>query len=255
MRKYLLAALCLGAVGLAAKPFEGTVKFQAYSSEGKKGPLMEMAMQGQKMRMEAESEGRRSVMIMDMKAKQMLMLMPDEKQYMVHAMDPKAGQAKGRSKGSLKKTGRSEVIAGYKADEWVYEESGRKSAMWGTTELGAFVGAFNAGPKGRESEVAVPAELRDKGFFPLRMVMEKGGKEGKMEAIEVKPGSLSAALFEVPKGYSKLSMPGGGGHGAGDGHGHGAMPPGAMKEMEEAMKGMSPEERKMMEQMMKGQGR
>lgn len=241
MKKLFLAAALLGATSLSAKAFEGTVKYQSSSSKGKAGPVLSLALKGDKMRMESDAKGGQGAAIMDTKAKKMIVLMPEQKQYMVQKLDVEASQAKGKPTGSLKKTGRSETIAGYKADEWAYVSEGRTSTLWGTTELGAFMGAMGSGPKGQQADIQIPAELKDKGFFPLRMVSAKGGKEGKLEAIEVKPGKLDAALFEAPAGYTEMKMP--------------AMPPKAMEQMKEAMKNMSPEERKMMEKMMGGQGR
>jgi hypothetical protein len=246
MKKLMFLAALAAAVSIqAAKPFEGTVQFQTYGTDGKKGPLMEMAMRGGKTRVESEQGGRQAIAIMDPAAKSMVLLMPEQKQYMVQSLDAPKAKAGKEPKGSLKKTGRSETIAGYKAEEWAFESEGRKTLIWGSMELGAFMGDWK-GPKGGQGGIEMPAELRDKGFFPLRIVADKGKKQGGMEAVSVKPGKLAAGLFEVPKGYSQMKGPGAGAAGG--------MPPEARQKMLEAMKDMSPEQRKMMEKMLKGQG-
>ena len=244
MKKLFLAAILLAASNLSAKAFEGTVKYRMGGKDGKGGHVMTMAVKDGKIRTESQGMGGqdgKGAAIMDLKAKKMTMLMPEQKKYMVHKLDGQAAAGK-TAKGSLKKSGKSETIAGYKAEEWVYESEGKQTSLWGSTELGSF--EMGGGPKGNSGGMQIPAELREKGFFLLRMSAQHEGKSGMLEAIEVKPGSLDASLFEVPAGYTEMKgMMGGGG-----------MPPETMEKMKSAMKDMSPEQRKMMEKMMQGQG-
>ena len=240
MNKLLLAAALLGAATLSAKSFEGTVKYQM-SEGGKPGHAVSMAMKDGKMRTEADEKGHKGVAIMDFKAKQVTILMTEKKKFMVQKLPPPdAAKTASKAKVVLKKSGRSEVIAGFKAEEWTMESENGHGSLWGSTELGGFLNDL-AGQQGQGANIEIPAELKEKGFFPLRVVTDRGGKVHKMEATEVKPGSLDDSLFSVPADYAEMKMPAGGG-----------MNPAAMDKMKAAMEKMTPEQRAMMEKMMKG---
>lgn len=244
MKKLLIALALAGAATLSAKSFEGTAQFQTFGKDGKKGPVMEMSMKGGKVRIETESRGHKSIVIMDQKAKSMLMLMPEKKLYMVHSINVDPKPSKG-GKMTLKKSGRSETIAGYKAEEWLMSNGDSKVSVWGNSELGSYM----AGDASRGG-VEIPAELREKGLFPLRVSNGEDGKSGGMEAIKVTPGSLDSSLFEAPSGYSEMKGMGAMGGGMEGGAGAGLSPE-ASERMKKAMENMSPAQRAMMEKLMK----
>jgi len=65
---------------------------------------------------------------------------------------------------------------------------------------------------GKRKPAAWEAELRSKGFFPLRTVMKgRKGREDKMEVVNVEKTSLPDSFFAPPAGYKKFEMPGMGG--------------------------------------------
>lgn len=233
----------LSATTLSAKAFEGKAQFQTYGPGGKKGPVMEMYLKDGKTRVETEARGHQSIVIMDQKAKTMLMLMPEKKMYMQRDLKGLKAKSEDHEKVSFKKTGHSEVIAGYKAEEWDITRGTHTTHLWGSSDLGSYVGAEAGGHGGIE----IPAEIREKGLFPLRVSNGEEGKGGGMEAVKVEPGSLPASLFELPSGYTEMKgmggMPGAGGDA-------GALPPDAAARMQKAMENMTPAQRAMMEKMM-----
>jgi hypothetical protein len=117
------------------------------------------------------------------------------------SMKNRGGKKAGKPKGKLMKTGKTEKIAGYLAEEWAYKGGEKKASFWGSTELGAW---SMMSAKGRGPQMDVPEEFKKGGFFPLRIVSEDGG----MEAVSVEKKSMPDSLFEVPAGYKKMDMGG-----------------------------------------------
>jgi hypothetical protein len=78
--------------------------------------------------------------------------------------------------------------------------------------------------------------------FMLRMVSKgKDGTSTRMEVVKIEKASLPKSLFAVPAGYTKSATPTIPG-----------MPPEAQKQLDEAMKNMTPEQRAAMQKAMSG---
>jgi len=93
---------------------------------------------------------------------------------------------------------------------------------------------------------ALLAALRQAGLpgFPVRWSRQDGeGGKITMELTSAKRQSIPASTFEIPAGYQESKGMPGPGMGGGD----------ASKQLEDAMKRLTPEQRKQMEQMLKGQ--
>ena len=177
---------------------------------------------------------------MNNKTKESITLMPEQQRYMVMKLDDMSGKAaKGQHASKLVKTGKTEIIAGYKAEEWAAKGSEHKTSIWGTKELGGWV--FNGGPKDK-SGLDIPDELKDGSFFMLRVVGENGGG---IEATKVEKKSVDSRIFEVPAGYEKMDM--GAMMGAG-------MTDAQKRAMFKSMQNMTPQQKAMMQKMMKGKG-
>ena len=248
-RILLSASLVLASSALTAASFEGVATYKVLGREGKGGPQeMQFSIKGDKFRTDMDHDGHKGSMIMNTKTKEMMTLMPDQKKYVVMKMDgmkaPKGDKPKHTAK--LVKTGKTETIAGYRAEEWTIEGAEHKTSVWGTKELGGW--SFSGGNRGQAAGMEIPEEFKDGGFFMLRVVGEKGGG---MEATSLEKKSLDDSLFEVPAGYEKMDMGAMGGMHGGMGAG---MTDDQKKVMFERMKNMTPEQRAMMEKMMKGKG-
>ena len=245
----LSLGLALSSASLLAAPFEGTARFKTLGSESKGAKEMDFSIKGEKFRLDIDQGGHKATVIMDSKAKQAVTIVSERKAYMVMSLDRKgAATEEAKPAGKLVKTGKTETIAGYKAEEWDFEGGEPKTSIWGTQELGGWSPVSD--PRGRGPQLEIPAELKDGNFFPLRVVGEHGG----MEAVKVTKKSLPASLFEVPEGYEAMELGAFGGlppAGA-----KGSKDPSAeqQKLMMERMKRLSPEQRAMMEKMMKEQG-
>ena len=259
MKALVLAGLCLASAALGAQAFEGKIDYQITDSKGGVHAIS-LAISGGKLRTEFSAKGFSGASILDPKARTSTMILDSRKAYMVMHFDP-AASGKSKGKATLSKTGKTDSIAGYPVEEWVSERDGKRTSLWVTTKLGQ--GFFQSSGSGHGApNLEIPAELKDKGFLPLKIVSASGGV---VVATQVEPGSVDPSLFEVPAGYTEMQGMGGmmGGDAGSAGAGSGAsqasgMPAGvpadAQARMQQAMQNMSPEQKAAMMKAMQGQG-
>jgi hypothetical protein len=222
---------CAASVAVAqAAGFEGIV---AYKMEGKSGAgeLTQM-YKGTKTRTEVSDGKQTTAMIMDATTGTMTVLMPPQKQYMVMDMKRMGGGLAGmlghghKDTGSsgggmptmpkITATGRKETIAGHECEYYVMGDKGETEVcsakglgmfMMGQSPMGG--GSATLAALAAVSGNADAVKLFADGFFPLKVVNVKGGKnEVVMEATRVEKKTLDASLFVPPPDYTEMKMPG-----------------------------------------------
>ena len=153
---------------------------QKMGDEVKKGKFF---VKGNKMRMEFE-EG---ITIMDLATGKTITLQPEEKMYIempaMGAMATAAESDKELAKIATKKKVGTEKINGYKCDKHLityHDKAMGKMTQWYARKLN----------------------------YPIKTVYH--GPQGEMvtEYSNIKEGGVSDSLFEVPRGYQKMSIPG-----------------------------------------------
>jgi hypothetical protein len=227
----VIVSCAAGAAVAHAAGFEGVVAYKM-PSKGGAGELTQM-YKGTKTRTEVSDGKQTTAMIMDASAGTMTVLMPPQKQYMVMDMK-KMGQGLGGLLGHGKKdtgssgggsapampkitaTGRKETIAGHECEYYVMGDKG-ETEICSAKGLGMFMMGQSPMGGGAASLAALAAmstnpdavKLFADGFFPLKVVNVKGGKqEVVMEATRVEKKTLDASLFVPPPDYTEMKMPG-----------------------------------------------
>ncbi len=217
----LVGGLCLAVLTAAstAFAFEGKVDMTLTNGPKDKDPMaMSYRMKGEKMRMEfggADSSSKKKkkkndaagAMIMDFKKKEMIMLMDEEKMYMVNALPELKPEDTKRKKGDeeFKPTGRKEKIAGVEAEEYVGKADGRIVEVWVTKEMGRYVSQ-----QGAEGKGGWEAFMQKENMFPLRTITRKkadGPEESRMEVTAIDRSKQDEKLFLPPSDYTKMEMP------------------------------------------------
>lgn len=166
-------------------------------------------------------------------------------------------QTKNREKETwvVKKLGK-ETVNGYACEHVLVtkaEDSKTEQEWWMSKDVAGLTYESMRGlmRRGSQSDEGIMKALRDAGAdgVVVRMVTREKGNPAPvatMDLTKVEKKSIPASRFEIPAGYRKQE----GMLGA-----MGVMaPPGAADEMRKAMENMTPEQRKMMEDMMKRQG-
>lgn len=142
-------------------------------------------VKGQKFRRESNMQGQASASIMDMAAKKTYVLMPAQKMYMEHTMDPAKNQDKTDPKewesvADVKYLG-TETIQGYVCDkiQMTMKDGTGTGLQWHSKKLG----------------------------YAVRSIFKT--KEGEMstELSNIKEGGVADSLFVVPAGWTKMQMP------------------------------------------------
>jgi hypothetical protein len=211
---WLLAGLALApAVLSAAVPFEGRVGFKMTS--GGSTQDMRYAIKGEKIRIELPDQKGMGGMIMDTTKKEMIVLMDEQRMYMVMAM-PDIAESVGRADGempTLEKTGETERILGYTAEKFISTHEGTKTELWLAEGIGTFAAFSNQNPMGgRGRGMQMPQEwakaLAGKALFPLRVVGRdmKGKETFKMEATSLDRQALPDGMFTPPADYQRMDM-------------------------------------------------
>lgn len=218
LRLFAVGTLLTAASSFAASAFEGKVSL-AMSAGKKTGQTMNYSIKGQKLRMDMEAEGNSVASITDLAKMEMLMLMPEEKMYMVMPIKKPIEQAigkQGESTADIEVTGKTETILGYKCSQILVKDKGVVTEMWVAEGLGVFMGMGNGGGggllggrKGGANAAKWEEALKGKGGFPLRVISRdaKGKESFRMEATKIEPGTLPDSLFLPPAGYEKFQMP------------------------------------------------
>lgn len=217
-RLFAVVTLCLVSA-VSAHAWEGKVNMTMTTS-GKHPSTMPVVYYIKDLRMRAEmtpppdKKGRSSgtfVMLMDWKTHEALFLMPEQKMYFSHQIDPESLKSeKDAHPIDFKPTGRKEKIAGYDAEEYAGTSEGKRTEVWVTKGMGQFMMASQSAP-GRKTESAQWEKFMRQGdFFPLRTIIrdKEGAPESfRMEATSVEKGSQPDSLFQPPADYKKFEMP------------------------------------------------
>jgi len=186
-----------------AQSFEGKVTFNVFDDD--KAHLMEYLIKGNKFRFDSNEEGRQGAMIMDIATKQIMIIMPEQKMYMVmQTPDTKTetGYTEDKEKDTkFEKTGETKEILGLTAEKWVYKSEDHQGEAWMAKGMGSFKLFDNPMNKQRPKW---QKEIVEEGYFPL-LVYDNGKKVYEVTSIEKK--SLDESLFEVPAGFQKMEIP------------------------------------------------
>jgi hypothetical protein len=168
-----------------------------------------------------------------------------------------AGKQTDTKKYTVEKLGQ-ETILGYKTQHVLVKDESPGRGEGATTELWtakdvldyATFNKLQARPGKGASQEALVKALKDAGAdgLPLKSVATTAdGTKVTMEVVTADKKSLAASTFEIPAGYTKSE---GGAMGAMGGM-SGPQVDDAKKKMDEALKNMTPEQREMVEKMMK----
>lgn len=165
------------------------------------------------------ASGQVGVMIMDFKNQQWLMLMPQQRMYMVQPI-PQAPADKGASTGpsptgkpfgaDVQVTSEKENILGYECTKIIATSPNGSAEIWVTDQLGSFMG-FSSGAAGfgRRSQAAQAWEtaLKGKNFFPMRVIGKgKDNASFRLEVTSVQKESEPDSEFAPPDGWRKFDM-------------------------------------------------
>jgi hypothetical protein len=214
----LLLAFAASLFASSAYAFEGQVTMKM--TVGKDSQTLTYYVKGTKVRMEftpQEKKNSRSgtmAMIADWEKREMLMVMPEQKMYMVQSMKDVEAAMADNKQGDFKPTGRKEKIAGYEAEEYAGTSDGKRMEFWVTNALGKFIMANQArggGPFGRSNKLSdFEKFMRKNEFFALRVIQRgKNGtsEEFRMEVVNVDKAPQSDSLFQPPADFERMEMP------------------------------------------------
>jgi len=167
--------------------------------------------------------------IIKAKEKKIIVIMDEEKQYMeldfntikqmtdaISKMNPNAKneeEKREKPKSNIKKTGKSQVILGYKCDEYILEEENTNSTVYICQNFTSFWKIF--------TDIAKSFEMNNKkdindwyfsllgeGGFPFKEIEKNknGDLVFEMEITKIDKSKPSALLFTPPKDYKKVSL-------------------------------------------------
>lgn len=219
LRLTAVATLFTASVCSAASAFEGKVSFAITS--GKDKPIsMDYSIKGNKLRTDTTVDKHHMSTIFDVEKLEMLMLMPEQKMYMVMPIKKAVEKATRKNEEpdvDIEATGKTDTILGYKCEQLLVKDKKTVTELWVAQGLGVFMGLGQNGPMGggpfgggKSAKAAKWEEvLRDKGGFPLRVISNdaKGRQSFKMEATKIEKGSVPDSVFQVPAGWEKFQMP------------------------------------------------
>jgi hypothetical protein len=209
--------------GAQGTGFEGTLTFQM---QGEKGSTMTMVSttKGNKLRMEVSDPANPThagEVVMDGDAHTEMMIMPQQKQYMVipqSMMDAMKDRADSGVKFTFNKTGRTETVAGVSCQ--VVHVSGTKNGkpqegdMCVAKGVGFDPAAWSSmgGRSGAGGEMAQVRAAVGPGNGIMKIVTTSEGQPlFSMEVTKVDRSRVSADAFTPPAGYTQMQMPAGAG--------------------------------------------
>jgi hypothetical protein len=201
----VVAALLFSNNSHAQKQFEGKVSFNVFDNG--ETHAMDYYIKGSKIRFDTNEKGEMGQIIMDPASKQFMVILPQQKMYMVMPIPESEmkseTQAEMNKDANFTKTGETKEILGYKVEKWLYKDGNDQGEAWMTKDIGSFK-IFENPMQVQEEKPQWQKDLEEAGYFPLE-VSENGKKVFEVTSIEKK--SLDESMFEAPPGFQKMDMP------------------------------------------------
>lgn len=208
----LICALALGAPACKKSlgpGFEGEISMHT-TRAGQPAVDMVVKAKKDKLRFDTTTNGKAGSAIFDPAQNKVVLVMDEQKAYMdMDFASPSAPTPNADPKTSVTdKLGTKDVVAGFECENWVVKDgSGKRSEVC----IAEGIAFFDMdGLRNGQSASSWSKQMREKKLFPLRSVdFDASGKEtSRTEATKIEKKSLDDATFEVPKGYTKITLPG-----------------------------------------------
>lgn len=201
----IFSVLVSVAAHAASSSFEGRINL--LQTEGKTTVPVSYLFKGAHMRIEMTEGKEQLAVIINLEKRETIMIMAEEKMYMVTKFDTAPEVADASS--TPVKTGRTEKILGHECEEYTVTEKKTVTEYWAAKGLGVFRGMKEGGPGSSNAPSAWEIEAEKNGLFPLRIVERnsKGKELSRTEATLIEPGKLDDSLFVPPKDFQKFEMP------------------------------------------------
>ncbi len=213
--KSALSAVALATIALAGiagckkgfgSDFEGEVTLRTTRAGGAAQDMIVKA-KGDKLRFDTTTNGQSASALFDPQANKVVLVMDAQKAYMdMDFSAPSAAPNTDPTSSAVDKTGKHETVAGLDCENWIVKDpSGKRTEVCIAQGLAFFdIDALRHGGGASWNK-----ELREKKYFPLRSVeFDAAGKEiSRTEASKIEKKPLDATLFDVPKGYTKITAP------------------------------------------------
>ena len=151
--------------------------------------------------------------------KKMYMAMEAMKMGMVMDVPPDTATAADAQTTGLTKTGKSAVIAGHHADEYLLKTAEGDLSVWASADFPKglreeMANSMKDQPRQNQATSSAFMELASKGLMPVRIVMSKDGETAmSMELVSFEQKSLPDSLFVPPTDIKYRPMPTGAGGG------------------------------------------
>jgi hypothetical protein len=217
---------------------------------GKAGARMQMEMTNAQLKEAGQGSMKMTVLSRTVEPDTSYLINDAQKSYALidlKAIQEMATKSEREKKWTVKRLG-ADKVAGYACERALVNQEGSETdnEVCVSKEIMGSAGLFNAGRRDA-SEQGLEKALKANGLegMPIRMIVrEKGKAEATMtwELVKAEKRPLPASTFEVPAGYRETSAMGV------------MLSPDQQKQMDDAMKNMTPEQRKMIEEMMKKKG-
>jgi hypothetical protein len=219
-----LVPLCAMLLPLALKAgtFEGTVSETITTENSKDGPQnVSFSLKDGFMRVDMMTAKGGGSFISDFKNKQIIILMPQQKMYMVRALPDASSAPKPSHAGTppdspapdqdytFRDTGIRESILGYDCEKYEITSKRGVADIWSTDQLGMFGGLsmMGGGPRSHSQQAQEwESVIKGSAFFPLRVVSVEGKKKFKMEVTSIQKTSLPDSYFAAPGDWRKFDL-------------------------------------------------
>lgn len=207
---------CITAVPVKAQSnFEGEMNSKI-DIPGRASISANMYIKGSMSRVEMDMPAMqgKTVILYDKATKKMDILMPAMKKYMERSADDAASQAAGQQlEGStMKEADSTKSIAGYSCHKFVVTmKDGKTIDIWATKDLGPLQMPQSMNFMGSPGHLPPWAQkMQSDGLVGLSSVIHNsdGSVQMTMEVTSINKKSLSDDLFQIPSGYTVMSVPG-----------------------------------------------
>ncbi|PTY01067.1 DUF4412 domain-containing protein [Opitutus sp. ER46] len=214
LRPLIAALLLLAPIAAVAAGFEGKIAMTMTNGREMKLP-MTYYLKGGQARVEVQMEQMNTAMIINPAKHEAVILMPQQKMYMVQPIPQGTASNEIANTGdtTVEKTNIHEKICGYDTTKYIATSKGSVSEVWISDQLGLFLGTGSGAPgggRGNGQQQAWEKVFQGKNAFPLRVVTKdrKGGEAFKLEATAVSKESVADSMFVPPADYQKFDMGG-----------------------------------------------